>query len=393
MDEKKISEFVVEIPEEKLDEEVFSSEENENHRPEPKKKKGKGLSLLIRMIIIVALSVLFSVMIIFGFKDIYGLEFDGAEEKDVYIDKGSTTAQIADTLYENGIIEQPLLFRVYCKLGDNGGFQYGYHTLKSNMSYSEITHELKKLVKKKDVVEITVVEGWNLYDIAKELLEKEVISDINEFTKAVERMAVSYDYLKEVPNNTYRYFKYEGYFYPDKYEFYTGTDDYEGIAKKFFANFDKHIDIEIKEAIKESKYSFDEIITIAAHIQAEAGNVNEMGTVSSVFHNRLNSTLFPNLQSDVTINYVERAIKPSIAYEYQDLYDAYNTYKRVGLMPGPICNPTKEAIRAALFPEVTKYYYFVTDNTGKYYYSTTFAQHQKNCNTAQKVNEKLKEGN
>ena len=118
-----------------------------------------------------------------------------------------------------------------------------------------------------------------------------------------------------------------------------------------------------------------------------------MGTVSSVFHNRLNSTLFPNLQSDVTINYVERAIKPSIAYEYQDLYDAYNTYKRVGLMPGPICNPTKEAIRAALFPEVTKYYYFVTDNTGKYYYSTTFAQHQKNCNTAQKVNEKLKEGN
>ncbi|MBQ1263475.1 MAG: endolytic transglycosylase MltG, partial [Oscillospiraceae bacterium] len=109
----------------------------------------------------------------------------------------------------------------------------------------------------------------------------------------------------------------------------------------------------------------------------------------SVFHNRLDSPLFPKLQSDVTINYVERAIKPSIAYEYQELYDAYNTYKCDGLMPGPICNPTKEAIRAALYPENTKYYYFVTDNTGRYYYANTYNQHLKNCNTAQKVNAKL----
>jgi len=72
-------------------------------------------------------------------------------------------------------------------------------------------------VKKDDVVEITVIEGWNLYDISKELKEKGVISDINEFTKAVERMAVSYNYLKDVPANKYRYYKYEGYFYPDKY--------------------------------------------------------------------------------------------------------------------------------------------------------------------------------
>lgn len=365
----------------------------ENHRHTTKKKRGKGFSLLIRTIIIVALSVMFSVIIIFGFKDIYGLDFNAVEEKDVYIEKGSTTAQIAKTLYESDIIDQPILFRVYCKLSGDSDFQYGYHTLSGNMPYSEIVSELKKLAKKKDVVSVTIVEGWNLYDIARELKKQNVISDITEFTKTVERMAVSYDYLKNVPDNTYRYFKYEGYFYPDKYEFYTGTDDYEGIAKKFFQNFDRHIDKEIRDAIEESKYSFDEIITIASLIQAEAGDVNEMGKVSSVFHNRLNSTMFPNLQSDVTINYVEKAIKPSIAYKYQELYDAYNTYKRVGLMPGPICNPTKEAIRAALFPEQTNYYYFVTDHSGRYYYATTFKQHQNNCARADRVNNQLKEGN
>lgn len=406
MEEKNINEIIEEAKhlEEtaKQEQEIISNEgeipaeEVKTEQKPPKKagkKKGKKWGLLVRTIIILALSVMFSVVIIFGFKDIYGLDFDATFEKDVYIEKGSSTAQIAETLYENGIIEQPLLFRLYCKLGDNGDFQYGYHPLAGNMSYAEITNELKKLAKKEDVAEVRVIEGWNLYDIARELKEKKVIEDINEFIKAVERMEVPYDYLKNVPDNDYRYYKYEGYFYPDKYEFYTGTDDYEGIAKKFFANFDAHLDTEIKTAIEQSEYSFDEIIILASLIQAEAGDVNEMGFVSSVFHNRLKSTLFPNLQSDVTINYVERVIKPTVAYADQNLYDAYNTYKRTGLMPGAVCNPTKEAIRAALFPNNTNYYYFVTDNTGKYYYSTTYAQHQRNCKTAQKVNDRLKQEN
>lgn len=369
----------------------ITSEEN-IHRKKAKKKKS-ALSLLIRTLIVVASSVILASIVISGFKDIYGLNFTDSLEKDVYIEKGSTTAQIAETLKENGIVEQPLLFRLYCKLGENGGFQYGYHTFDENMSYAQITNELKKLVKKKDVVEITVIEGWTLYDIAKELKEKDVIEDITDFTKAVERMKVTYDFISDVPSKNYRYFKYEGYFYPDKYEFYTGTTDYEGIAKKFFSNFVAHLDSDIKNAVKESKYSFDEILTIASLIQAEAGNVNEMGKVSSVFHNRLDSSLYPNLQSDVTINYVENVIKKTEVHPNQALYDAYNTYKREGLMPGPICNPSKQAIRAALYPENTKYYFFVTDRKGKYYYANSYAKHQQNCATAQRVNNSLKEDN
>lgn len=385
----------VEVIEQPKTEDVSETQEaeNSNHRPKKNKKKSK-MGLLVRGLIIVGFSVILSVVIMAGFMDINGLKPGASSEtKDVYIEKGSSVAQIADTLYENGIIEQPLLFRIYCKLGENVDFQYGYHPLAENMSYEEITLELKKLAKKEDVVEVTIVEGWNLYQVANELKEKNVISDINEFIKTVERMEVSYDFLKEVPDTQYRYYKYEGYFYPDKYEFYTGTDDYEGIAKKFFANFEKQIDNEIRDAIAQSEYSFDEIITIASLIQAEAGDVYEMGKVSSVFHNRLNSSMFPNLQSDVTINYVENVIKPTIAYPDQNLYDAYNTYKCKGLMPGPICTPTKEAIRAALYPNNTNYYYFVTDHTGKYYYATSYAQHQKNCATAQKVNNSLKQGN
>ncbi|MBQ9937249.1 MAG: endolytic transglycosylase MltG [Oscillospiraceae bacterium] len=360
--------------------------------PKKKKKKKKTLSNLIWALIVVAVSVMLAVLIIFGFKDIYGLKPDGVGSKDVYIEKGSSTAQIAETLYDNGIIEQPFLFRVYCKLGDTSGFQYGYHTLSGNMSYEEITSELKKLAKKEDVVEVTVVEGWNLYDIAKELKDKKVIENINDFMKAVERMEVNYEFIKDAPENQYRYYKYEGYFYPDKYEFYTGTTDYESIAKKFFSNFVAHMDSDIKAGLKETDMTFDEVIILASLIQAEAGNVNEMGMVSSVFHNRLNNpAAYPNLQSDVTINYVERVIKKTIAYEHQDLYDAYNTYKCKGLMPGAVCNPTKEAIRAALYPDKSSYNYFVTDLSGKYYYAKTYQQHLNNCAKAQKVNQNYKE--
>ena len=176
------SEEVVEQPQVEQTEQPQETE-NPNHRPKKTKKKSK-MGLLVRAIIIVAFSVLLSVVIMAGFMDINGLKPGASSDtKDVYIEKGSSVAQIAETLHENGIIEQPLLFRIYCKLGENVDFQYGYHPLAENMSYEEITYELKKLAKKEDVVEVTIREGWTLYQIAKELKDKKVISDINDFIR------------------------------------------------------------------------------------------------------------------------------------------------------------------------------------------------------------------
>ena len=95
-----------------------NTDSSDNHRKKKKNKKS-ALSLLITTLIIVASSVILASLIISGFQDIYGLNFTESVEKDVYIEKGSTTAQIAQTLKENGIVEQPLLFRLYCKLGNN----------------------------------------------------------------------------------------------------------------------------------------------------------------------------------------------------------------------------------------------------------------------------------
>ena len=80
----------------------------------------------------------------------------------------------------------------------------------------------------------------------------------------------------------------------------------------------------------------------------------------------------------MTREYVNNFIKPYIEAPNQAIYDAYNTYACDGLPVAPICNPGLEAIQAALYPEDTGYYYFLTDKEGNYYYAKTLSEHNRN---------------
>ena len=107
-----------------------------------------------------------------------------------------------------------------------------------------------------------------------------------------------------------------------------------------------------------------------------------MRMVSSVFHNRLNnSSTYPYLQSDATTNYIQDDIRPFMTEDNQEMYDAYDTTKVVGLPVGPICNPGMDAIEAAIDPAETDYYYF----------ATTLEEHEANIRTANQVNAQLEQ--
>lgn len=230
-------------------------------------------------------------------------------------------------------------------------------------------------------VTVTFPEGYTALEIAKKL-EKNKVCSVSDFMKAAqsEELAEKFGFLSGMKDTENRAFLLEGYIFPDTYEFYKG-EDAETAISRFLKNTQSKLTEEMSARANELGYTLDEIISLASVIQAEAGDKNEMGKVSSVLHNRIESPDYGKLQCDVTVNYVNEKILDSsyIDGDKTRFSEYYNTYKKSGVPVGAICNPGLDAINAALYPENTDYFYFVTDSDWNYYYASTYEEHLKNC--------------
>lgn len=229
-------------------------------------------------------------------------------------------------------------------------------------------------------VRVMFPEGSTVSQIA-ELLEQNGVCSASEFMALANdsALAAEYDIIIENPQN--RAFLLEGYLYPDTYDFYAG-ESAERAIRRFLKNTKSKLS-NLKADCEGIGMTVDEVITLASIIQEEAGNPAEMNKVSSVLHNRLESRSFPRLQCDVTINYLERYVKPYVTEEkYDELRGLYNTYKCKGLPEGPITNVGIEALDAALHPVSSDWYFFISDENGAYHYAETWEEHQENCEKA-----------
>lgn len=118
-----------------------------------------------------------------------------------------------------------------------------------------------------------------------------------------------------------------------------------------------------------------EVVTLASVIEKETGVPQERPIISSVFHNRLRKNML--LQSDPTVIYGKKGDKMNITKEDLKTYSPYNTYARKGLPVGPIANPGKDAMIAAIEPAQTNYIFFVSKNNGTHTFSETLQDHNK----------------
>ncbi|WP_177180760.1 endolytic transglycosylase MltG [[Clostridium] polysaccharolyticum] len=224
------------------------------------------------------------------------------------------------------------------------------------------------------IVRLTIPEGYSLAQIADLTVKKGVCQSTKAFIKAANAvMPSSYWFLKDVKKTSARCFYLEGYLYPSTYEFYRNTAP-EDVLAKILKNTGNQLTKAQEARAKELGYTLDQVLAIASIIEKEVSISTEQANVSSVLHNRLSSS--EKLQCDATINYVEHYIKPYITGN-KDRYNVYyNTYKCKALPSGPICNPGKKAIQAALYPNNTNYLFFCSSKKGKYYYSETYKEHQ-----------------
>ncbi len=258
----------------------------------------------------------------------------------------------------------------------------------SGCSIREIKSDVKDIIipteptTARPTATVTFPEGFNVVQIAEKLEENSVctaeafISLLNNETFI---SSLGYDFTVGLFDEE-RPFYLEGYIFPDTYEFYL-NDKPENVIIKILNNTNSKLTQDYALRAQEMGYTLDEIIAIASVIQEEAFTVESMKLISSVLYNRINTSM--KLQCDVTIVYLEKYVLNSpylnITDGGEDFKQAYNTYKCDAIPRGAICCPGIEAIEAALYPEKSDYFYFVTDTQLNYYFSETWEEHDKKC--------------
>ncbi len=232
-------------------------------------------------------------------------------------------------------------------------------------------------------VTVTFPEGFTVKEIA-ELLEKNKVCTASEFISLSNDVsflkALGYSFIEGITEPENRPFVLEGYIFPDTYEFYR-REGAEAALKRFLDNTALRLNSAYTKRAKEIGCTLDEIITLASIIQEEASEHKHMANVSSVLHNRLESPDYGRLECDVSIHYINNCIKdsPYISRDADTVAEHYDTYEKRGLPLGAICNPGAHAIEAALYPNETDYYFFVTDEDWNYYFNETWEAHDSKC--------------
>lgn len=307
----------------------------------------------------------------------------------VDIPKGASTTVIASVLEENGAIGNALVFRAYCKYVDDGegDFQYGSFELEPSKGYSDIITALRSSVQLVDTVTVTFPEGYNAFQMG-EALENAGLCTQKEFLEAVNSHSFAVSFMDQVSNSENKLVRLDGFLFPDTYQFFA-DEGVDSIILRMLNNFQsKALTEEYQLLMADRGFTLEQWVTFASIIQKEAANVEEMYNVSSVFNNRMQpESAYPQLESCTTNNYINDYMRPYFdGNAPQNMLTAYDTYGMVGLPVGAIANPGLDALDAALRPNDTPYYFFVTDIEFTHYYGKNWQEHLNNIEKAKAVN-------
>ena len=363
-----------------------------NDRPvEPERETKEKVPGIVKALIYIGsvfvVSVILATMIILIVNDVFAFVKDDREIS-MSINEYATLEQIADQLHEYDVIKFPKVFVLWSRLRHNDDSKYvsGIYTVSPMQNYDELlaTFQLKKKSKTFTEIAITIPEGYTVDDIITMLVEEKGIGTKEGFIDAIQNYDYDYWFIDELTDlDPDRKYRLEGYLYPDTYYIYQEWEEWR-IINKMLQNFYNKFSIEYKAECDAIGMSVDEVVNLASIIQMEAKYSTEYTAVSSVLHNRLKSSYYRYmLDCDSTIQYALGSRKERLTADDTKLDNQYNSYLYAGLPPGPISNPTIQAIRAALYPDESNYYFFVSDKTGHMLFARTNDEHNVNKRTVE----------
>lgn len=377
----------------------------------PGKKKGYALlgiphllSTVIWLAIAVAIGVSLGRMIWVCAAEVLAF---GKEDKEyvITIYDSDNIDTVAAKLKNAGIIKYPGLFKLYATITDaEEEISSGTFTLRGIYDYNALVNFMSPHSATREEVEVMIPEGYTCAQIF-ELLEDKNVCSVEELEKyAATGELGDYWFLKGVVRGTKNCL--EGYLFPDTYRFYL-NDDPENVLSKMLSNFDNRFTDIMKEDlaalnermakeyasqgysqeyIDDHAFTIREVVIIASMVEKETANDAESYDVASVIYNRLTNPNYPVLNIDATIIYAlggnidpETGKAKPLTQEDLKLDSPYNTYTNQGLIPGPISNPGRNSLSAALDPNDTNYHYYVYNpKTGVHLFAKNKDDHDRN---------------
>lgn len=273
----------------------------------------------------------------------------------ITIDKGQTLFSISKELYEDGAIQSRRAFEmIVLTFGNESKINEGQYYFEKPVSVIEIG---LRIIGKEFGVEkkrVTFPEGFSNKEMASRLTSTFEGFDTNTFMKLAKEK--------------------EGYLFPDTYGFFPDVKP-ELVIQALSSNFEKKI-APLRNDIKKSSRSEEEVVIMASIIEKEANGENDRALIAGILWNRIDAGI--PLQVDAPFLYLLGKESRELTKKDLAIISPYNTYKNKGLPPSPINNPGLAAIKAAIYPQKSSYFYYLHDKEGNIHYASTFAEHTKN---------------
>lgn len=268
--------------------------------------------------------------------------------KVITIEKGATLKEVAENFEKENLIHSYFLFNILMRYsGGAKNIKAGKYLFEKRLSLFSLMNRLIKGDYGVSDIKITIPEGSTIKDINRIFQEK----GFENFE------------IKDIG--------LEGYLFPDTY-FFTIDTTSQMVVAKMTENL-KNRTAELEEDIRKSQRSFHQILTMASLIEKEAAHSEDRKIISGILWKRFDKKM--PLQVDAAFVYVIGKNTFELTEDDLKIDSPYNTYIHRGLPPTPIANPGLDAIQAAIFPEKSPYWYYLSDKEGNIHYAKTFEEH------------------
>ncbi len=293
-----------------------------------------------------------------------------AIEKLVLLRPGSSARQIATDLASAGVVRSVPAFLLLHYARGQQALKAGEYRFDHPATPLEVYQRLVL----GDVVTRTVVipEGFSVFEVAS-AIEDAGLATREQFLQVARSETGLVSDLDPGAASL------EGYLFPDTYQFGRVQS-----ARDLAAAMVRRFRQEARSLGLVSDHR--RVVTLASIVEKETSVAGERALVAGVYANRLQKNMV--LAADPTVVYAAQLAGRYRGAIYKSDLESdspYNTYRRPGLPPGPIANPGRAALAAAMKPATTEYYYFVSDNRGAHRFARTAAEHARNVAAYRRV--------